>query len=201
MRSTKLALYRVLDNEQKVYRYPTEETMRTVLFEIAGLLNSRPLSYVSTDPGDYRALTPNDFLNRPPTADTPFGDFKDALPRETYRYVQRTMNTFWDIWKTQYLQSLIPRKKWQRVERNFAVGDIVLLMDKNLPRGQWKVGKIISVYPGEDDLVRVVQVETDDGEYRRAIHTLCLLEPIKQDTDSTADPAMSVSGEHVPANV
>ena len=42
VRSTKLALYRALDKEKK--GLPTEEMLRTLLFEVAGLLNSRTLT-------------------------------------------------------------------------------------------------------------------------------------------------------------
>ena len=47
VRSTKLALYRVLGLEGASARHPTEEVLRTLLHEVASLLNSRPLTYVS----------------------------------------------------------------------------------------------------------------------------------------------------------
>ena len=80
VRSTKRAMYAALDSEKGVHRYPTEDTLRTILFEIAGLLNARPLTCSSPDPADVRPLTPNDFLNRPPAADLPVGEFRYALP-------------------------------------------------------------------------------------------------------------------------
>ena len=49
VRSTKLALYRALE-EEKLHQYQTEDIMRTLVLEIAGLLNSRPLGYCSSDP-------------------------------------------------------------------------------------------------------------------------------------------------------
>ena len=70
VRYTKLALYRVLGLEGACARHPTE-VLRTLLHEAASLLNSRPLTYVSSDVKDDRALTPNDLLGKPPTADVP----------------------------------------------------------------------------------------------------------------------------------
>jgi len=121
VKSTKRALYAALNKEAVALRHPTDDTLRTLLFEIAGLLNSRPLTYASSDPDDFRPLTPNDFMNRPPTADIPAGDFSTALPREHYRYVQRTTKMFWDQWRGVYLQSLIDRKKWKSPTRNLAL--------------------------------------------------------------------------------
>ena len=98
VRCTKRALYSALDAEKKGLRWPTKDTLRTPLFEVACLLNARPLTYASSDPRDLRPLTPNDFLNRPPTADTPLGDFRRSSPQERYRYVQHITNLFWDLW-------------------------------------------------------------------------------------------------------
>ena len=80
------------------------------------------------------------------------------------------------MWTKFYLPSLAIRKKWKREQENLAVGDVVLIIDANLPRGQWKIGHIERIFPGKDGLVRVVEVKTAAGLYTRAIHRLCLLE-------------------------
>ena len=159
VRSTKTALYRALALENNHHQQPTEEVLRTLLFEVNGLLNGRPLTYVSSDPKDLRPITPNDLLNRPSSTDTPNGDFTSALPREHYHYVQRVTNLFWDQWRKCYLPSLIARKRWQHKQRNFEVGDTVLVADPNQPRRSWNKGKIIETYPSDSDkLVRAVKV-------------------------------------------
>ncbi|XP_057368283.1 uncharacterized protein LOC130689299 [Daphnia carinata] len=76
--SAKRALYAALDEEKKFLRHPTEETLRTMLYEVAGLLNGRPLTAASEDPADLRPLTTADFLNRANTASPPHGTFDDA---------------------------------------------------------------------------------------------------------------------------
>ncbi|XP_057378039.1 uncharacterized protein LOC130700052 [Daphnia carinata] len=176
VRSTKKALYRALETEKKGLRFPSDETLRTILAEIAGLLNSPPLTYTSTDPADLRPLTPNDFMNRPPTSDLPAGSFDDVLPREQFRYVQRMMNLFWDLWTKYYLPSLAPRKKWKTKHRNMSVNDVVMLIDPNVPRGQWKIGSVSKTFPGADGLIRVVEVQTEGAVFVRPVHRLCLLE-------------------------
>lgn len=166
---------------------------QTLLFEISGLLNSRPLTYASSDPDDFRPITPKDFLAQPPVANVPAGQFDDALPQERYRYVQRCTNLFWDLWIKLYLPTLITRKKWKQPVPNIEVDDVVLIADKNLPRGQWLTGRVKLIHPGHDKLVRVADVQTINGLYTRTTHNLCLLE---QDSASRPGPARPTSGEN-----
>ena len=88
------------------------------------------------------------------------------------------LNIFWDMWKSSYLQSLSSRKKWRTEQPNFQVGSVEMEIDKTLKRGEWNIGHVVRVYPGEDGLVRAVDVELPSGIFRRAIHWLCLLEPV-----------------------
>ena len=114
VKSTKRILYRALNGEKLVHQFPSPETLQTLLFEVAGMLNTRPLGYVSSDPKDFRSLRPHDFLNRPPVASSAAVDYQDALPSERYRYVQKMAKIFWDMWQKMYIQSLKERKQWKR---------------------------------------------------------------------------------------
>jgi hypothetical protein len=197
VRTTKKALYAALDQEKGILRIPTEDTLRTLLFEVAGLLNARPLTYVSADPEDDRPLTPNDFLNRPVADSLPAGDFSTALPQDRFRYVQRMLALFWDRWRNGYLQSLIARPKWQKAQQNLAVGDLVLEKDPGIGRGKWSLGQVVRVYPGTDGLVRAVDIKLDNGVFRRPIHQLVLFRSgSSASADSSATLATTDSGEN-----
>ena len=111
--------------------------------------------------------------------------------------MQRCTNLFWDLWIKLYLPTLITRKKWKQPVPNIEVGDVVLIADKNLPRGQWLTGRVTLIHPGHDKLVRVADVQTTNGLYTRTTHNLCLLE---QDSASRPGPARPTSGENVPAS-
>ena len=39
------------------------------------------------------------------------------------------------------------------------VGDVVIFMFTDTPRGKWPLGTIVKVYPGKDSKVRVVDVQ------------------------------------------
>ena len=159
----------------------TSDDLRKLLLEVTGLLNSRPLTYVSSDPNDLRPLTPNDLMNKPPISHRPTStaNTDTALPKERFRYVQKLCNLFWDLWTKQYLPSIIGRSKRKQKQRDFKIGDIVLIADPNLARGKWHTGTVCEVHPSKDKMVRQVQVKTEDGVYKRPIHRLCLLETIE----------------------
>jgi hypothetical protein len=194
VRSVKNAFYAALDQEKLGLRKPSDEILRTLLFEISGLLNSRPLTYASSDPDDFRPITPNDFLNRAPVADLPAGDFRKSLPRDHYRYVQRMTSLFWDLWHGAFLQSMVGRKKWKVPTRNLAIGDYVLDDWRDAPRGRWRTGKVVKVYPGSDGLVRAVDVESPTGVLRRGSNNLALLEENSLISEPAAEKSSGENG-------
>ena len=55
---------------------------------------------------------------------------------------------FWKRGVKEYLPTLQVRQKWFRPRRNFAVGDIVLLMDQTMPRNCGPLGKVVEVNSG-----------------------------------------------------
>ncbi|KFD62107.1 hypothetical protein M514_25709 [Trichuris suis] len=176
VKSAKRALCRMLASGTPDSPRVTEEVFRTLLFEAPGLLNSRPITYASSDPKDYRPLTPNDFMNRPSFVHVPVGTFTHASMRQRYQEVERLSTLFWDLWKSHYLPTLIQRTKWKVQRRNLSIGDCVLLAEPNVPKGQWITGRVEAVFPGSDGLGRVVKVATKNGSYIRPIHRLCSLQ-------------------------
>ena len=64
--------------------------------------------------------------------------------------------------------------EWFRTRENLKFGDFVLELDST-PRSQWKMAIVVKTYPGEDNLVRKVQIKTKKGFFDRPIHKLCLI--------------------------
>ena len=57
---------------------------------------------------------------------------------------------------------------------NVKEDDVVLEIDPNLPRGQWRLLRVAAILPSEDGLVRKVKVvSADHKEYERSISRLC----------------------------
>uniref|UniRef100_A0A182RL83 DUF5641 domain-containing protein n=1 Tax=Anopheles funestus TaxID=62324 RepID=A0A182RL83_ANOFN len=61
---------------------------------------------------------------------------------------------------TEYLSGLHPRTKWTKKRDNIREGTTLLLKEDNLPPLKWRYGRVIKVYPGDDGLIRVVDVKT-----------------------------------------
>lgn len=80
----------------------------------------------------------------------------------------------------EWLPNLNLRKKWLKTQRNLQVGDIVLLISPDAPRGQWPLARVIEVYPGEDGRVRVAKVQVGRNTLTRSISKLWFLEICKQ---------------------
>ena len=164
----------------------TDQQLLTLLTEVEGIINSRPLTHVSEDPKDIEALTPNHILLGKHRNWTSLRDIdeKDVTSRRKYRQVQAFAKIFWDRWVKEYLPSLTRRAKWRCKKPNFKVGELVILQDDNYKRGKWPLARIINVMPGKDNVVRVVQVRTKDGEYVRPISKLYKLEELEDEIES-----------------
>ena len=116
----------------------------------------------ATDPQDMAPLTPNHLLNHRSHAPLPPGlfDSSDTYCRRWWKQVQYLADLFWKRWRKEYLATLQQRHKWTKTRRNVKVDDIVVLVDENVPRSQWRLGRIEHIYPGPDGLVRTVTIKT-----------------------------------------
>eukprot|EP00794_Sanderia_malayensis_P006684 gene6684-biopygen5461 len=83
---------------------------------------------------------------------------------------------FWKRWVKEYLPTLQQRQKWLTPKRNLRENDIVLIVEKPLPRGACRLGRVVDVHIGRDGLVRSAKVKTSQSELVRPVDKLCLLE-------------------------
>ncbi|XP_077296008.1 uncharacterized protein LOC143918156 [Arctopsyche grandis] len=157
------------------------ESFCTVLTQIEACMNSRPLSPLSSDPLDLLPLTPGHFL---------IGRSLLALPMEV-KYntnvhanllqIQLTTAAFWKRWSAEYLHSLQLRHKWKKdSSNNLSVGQMVLLKEEHMLPTRWVLGRVTKLYPGPDGRVRVVDVFTASGEFRRSSHLVAPLPILPQ---------------------
>jgi len=152
----------------------TDIELMTAFTLAEDLINSRPLMFQTNDPGDFRVLTPAMFLHGRLSGQV-FPDVIDTTafdPRNRWRYVQRCLADVWKRWLRELLPSLGPRNKWIADNRDYQIGDQVLIISKDLPRYKWKPARIVQVHQGRDSKVRVVDVETEGGNFQTSVHRL-----------------------------
>ncbi|XP_052749744.1 uncharacterized protein LOC128200404 [Galleria mellonella] len=158
---------------------PSDQVLSTLLAETEHFVNSRPLTYVPIDKDDDLPLTPNDFLmTKTNDMDHPLSTFDDGdILRRSWRHSQRLADLTWKRWVKEYLPTLTRRDKWFRQEtRPLMTDDVVIVTDDQLPRNQWPKGRVTAVYPGKDGKVRVADVLTSTGLYKRPVTKLARLD-------------------------
>ncbi|XP_047992014.1 uncharacterized protein LOC125230827 isoform X2 [Leguminivora glycinivorella] len=157
-------------------RAPREELLHTLLLEAEGLINSRPLTYV-TENKEIESLTPSHFLIGTSSPQQLPRVLEDGVfvAKKEWQKVLRLSEYFWSRWLKEYLPLLRPRRSDGRQYRNLEINDIVLVVDPDLPRGVWPLGRILQVFPGRDGIVRVADVATKGGILRRPARKLARL--------------------------
>ena len=172
VKSLKLHLKRVV-GEVKL----TFEKFMTVLTQIEGCLNSRPLTQIPSEDDGIEALTPGHFLIGQPleAIPDPVGSYRPLPILRRWQLCQSLVRHFWQRWSDEYLVSLRRYNKWQYPTRNVQVNDIVVLQENVLVPCKWPLGRVIEVHKGKDNLVRVVTVKTKSGIYKRPITKIAML--------------------------
>lgn len=173
VKSTKYHLKRVIG--AKSYSYGV---LMTLLCKIEAILNSRPICTLNDDVHDMQVLTPGHFMigesfilpppvNVPPQSDNSVKRIRDEQ--------QSMLESFWKRWQSEYLTSLLQRKKWLKEKDHFKIGQIVLVGDENQPPARWLLGKIIELIPSKDGLVRSVVIKTQKSKLTRPVQKIVIL--------------------------
>lgn len=93
-----------------------------------------------------------------------------------WQHVQKMSQHFWNRWHKEYLSQLQTRFKWNiKRSSEIKLDTLVLLYEDNLPPTKWRIGRVIELFSGSDDIVRVADVKTSNGIVRRAVSRLCPL--------------------------
>lgn len=145
--------------------------------EIEGILNSRPITSLFSDPNDILALTPAHYLIGKPLTSLPEDDLSSVSVNRlsTWQHITKVRQDFWARWNLEYLNELQKRAKWAKDGPKIEAGTVVLIKDKNTPCTQWALGRIIKLHPGRDGVTRAATIKTANGELTRTTKCLCPL--------------------------
>lgn len=163
VKSAKFHLTRVIGEQILTY-----EEFLTLTARVEAMLNSRPITPISSDPNDLQPLTPGHFLTGGPLISLIEPDLSNSNPLQRWKLVQAFAQRLWLRWKKDYLQTLQARSKWTTKEDNLQVGDLVIVHEEHSPPLTWKMGRITAVSPGKDGIVRVVHLRTSTGSLTRS---------------------------------
>ena len=135
----------------------THDEILTAVTEIESIINSRPLSYISTEDTE-EPLTPSHLLigrrvlNLPDhlsyAGDPDDEDYELDSTQLTRRmkHLSSTINHFWKWWRSEYLAELRVSHKHLLGKSHgtpqVSVCDIIIVHDKGLPRSFWKLGSV-----------------------------------------------------------
>ena len=160
----------------------TFEEYYTVLTQVEACMNSRPLVPLSSD-DEIAALTPGHFLIGRPIESLPDPpqSYQSISILRRWHLVQAIVKHFWKRWSSEYLVTLRKFTKWHRPSRNLSVGDVVVLQEDNLVPMKWPIARVVEVYTGDDNIVRVVKVKTPQRTYKRPVTKIALLLPESSD--------------------
>ena len=155
VKSVKACLRKVLGNARLSF-----DELFTVLVEVEGTLNSRPLTY-EYDEVEHEVLTPSHLIFGRRIKSMPDEIAEDPEDNENsvsarFRYLTVKLAHFWNRWRKEYLANLreFHRAKVGRADREVQTGDVVTVFEENKKRGEWKMAVVESLIKGKDNVVR-----------------------------------------------
>jgi hypothetical protein len=179
VKSTKFHLARIVGSVQLNF-----EELTTVTTKIEAILNSRPLIAESNDPEDYTAITPGHFLIGRPLVAITEENYTDVQTNRLRRWqlLQKLTQHFWQRWSADYLTTLQKRAKSAGITE-VKLNMLVLIKEDNIPPIHWLLGRITTLHPGSDNIVRVVSIRTKNGIFKRPVVKICILPTQETDQD------------------
>ncbi|KAL5491930.1 hypothetical protein EMCRGX_G017306 [Ephydatia muelleri] len=131
----------------------TYDELHTALVEVEAILNSRPISYISSEDMD-EPLTPSHLLlghrlctlpcSVTRSKDPESGGSEDLSRR--MQHLNQILEHFWKRWRSEYLMGLreshAHSQKPRNGHRTLARGEVVLIYDADQPRTQWRIGRV-----------------------------------------------------------
>ena len=162
----------------------SRDLFATIVAETEAILNSRPLTHVSSDLDDDLPLTPNHFLMGRPFVYAPAAAFYEAstskLSNKSWKRAKDRLDSFWRRLLKEYAPTLIRRTKWTQPEEPLEKDDLVWILEDFTPRGIWPLGRVLEVFTGSDGIARSCKLKTALGTLTRPAVKLALVTPKKK---------------------
>ncbi|XP_068714274.1 uncharacterized protein [Montipora foliosa] len=153
----------------------TYEELEAVVIDVKKNLNNWPLTYLDSNGGEERVLTPNGLMwgqNAHPIE----GEDEEETSALNKR-LREAKNHAWKRWRHEYVHSLM---ETHRINRKTAkvpeIGEIALIVADEKNRGEWKKGKVVQHIRGKDGVVRGLSLLHKGHHIDRPRNLICPLE-------------------------
>lgn len=113
----------------------TKEDLTILIIRVEGILNSRPLVPISSDPHDLSEFIPDHFLIGRPFVTTQEHDYTNLPMNRLNRWqlIKQAQQCFSNRWSHEYLQTLQGQQKWYTQNTNLEVSDLVIVNSPSRP--------------------------------------------------------------------
>ena len=75
----------------------------------------------------------------------------------------------------EHITLLNKQTRWFRDQRNFEVGDLVLIYRNNIPQSHWPLGQITKVFPSNDNVLQSIEMKRPSSLMIRPTTSLFML--------------------------
>ena len=166
----------------------------TLGYQVADLINSRPLGIVGEVGDCLEVLTPNNLILGRHSSDNP-GNWAKYSGSPQISTLNKIISSFWARWMEVVKPALILERKWNADIRNLCVGDVVLVLENDPRSNSYKLARVTEAIPDKDGRVRSVKVTyksytcksgsttysvSSDITISRCVQRLCLIVPIEE---------------------
>jgi hypothetical protein len=153
----------------------TYDQLQTLIVEIEGLLNARPITYIYDDSESISSpLSPSHLIYGRRIVNSPNGQYFEVISTNKsltrkLRHHRMLLENYARQWRTEYLQSLRENSNAKMNQQpEIAVGDIVIVQNDKTKRNFWKLAKVEELLPGEDGVVRAAVIKTCSDNTNRS---------------------------------
>ena len=140
----------------------------TALINIEGILNRRPLTAISPAAENCEPLTPAHILyhamkDKRSSIVVPENIMTTSSLKDKFAKSQSRVNAFWKAWNRDYLHLLHNRQKWKSTKDDLKVGELVLIVNKQLSRRSWWLARVVQVLRSSPHVCQL-KVRTADAK-------------------------------------
>ena len=191
VKSFKRHLIRVVGTEFLIFKH-----LNTLVIEIEAMLNSRPLTSISTDPNDLPVLTPGHFLIGDTFTNIRERDLRTTQPSRlsSWQRIHQLKQEFWSRWYREYFNELTSRSKWYKGKHGIREDTSIILREDNVPSMHWPLGRVIKVLPGADGIIRTATVKTATNILDRGVKRLIPL-PCQPEPEEPGQPRIAENAD------